>query len=138
MYREVGLMQVIEIIRRWQAGESIRAMAQATGLARNTVGKYVREAGLQGLAASGPAPNTEQVLALARLGETAPPARAAPRSAQLDPHREQIAVWLKDDDLQPTRVESDRDLVRHPGAARPEAWQLHVGRDVTGTDYGLH
>ena len=44
MYREVGLMQVVEILRRWRAGESARTIAQAMGLARNTVGKYLREA----------------------------------------------------------------------------------------------
>ena len=33
MYREVGLMQVVEILRRWRAGESARAIAVALGLA---------------------------------------------------------------------------------------------------------
>jgi transposase len=104
MYREVGLMQVIEILRRRRAGESARAIAQALGLARNTVGKYLHEAKRLGLSPAGPPPTNEQLLALARLGQTAPPARAAPRAAHLEPHREQIAHWLREEQLQLTRV----------------------------------
>ena len=44
MYREVGLMQVVEILRRWQAGDSARVIARGMGLARDTVRKYLREA----------------------------------------------------------------------------------------------
>jgi transposase len=104
MYREVGLMQVVEILRRWQAGESARAIAQATGLARNTVAKYLAEARRLGLARRGPPPSNDQILTLGRLGRTAPPARAAPKAAQLDPYRDQIATWLRAERLQLTRV----------------------------------
>ena len=104
MYREVGLMQVVEILRRWQAGESGRAIARSTGLARDTVGKYLKEAERLGLSPQGPPPTNEQLLALARLSQAAPPARAAPRAAQLEPHREQIAHWLQDEKLQLTRI----------------------------------
>ena len=104
MYREVGLMQVVEILRRWQAGDSARAIAQATGLARNTVAKYLEEAQRLGLERQGAPPNNGQVLALSRLGQTAPAARAAPQAALLDSHREQIERWLRDDKLQLTRI----------------------------------
>lgn len=104
MYREVGLMQVAEILRRWRAGESARAIAQATGLARNTVGKHLAEAQRLGLSAHGPGATNEQLLALARLSQTAPPSRAAPKAAQLAPHREQIITWVRDEKLQLTRV----------------------------------
>lgn len=50
-YREVGLMQVVEVLRRWQAQQSIRTIAQATGLARNSVRKYLRAAAELGLTA---------------------------------------------------------------------------------------
>ena len=104
MYREVGLMQVVEILRRWQAGDSARTIAKATGLARNTVGKYLEEARRLGLGRQGAPPDNGQVLALSRLGQTAPDKRAAPRGALLDPHREQIARWLRDEKLQLTRI----------------------------------
>ena len=104
MYREVGLMQVVEILRRWQAGDSARTIARSTGIARNTVGKYLEEAGRLGLARQGAPPNDDQILALGRLGQTAPDKRAAPRAVLLDAHRDQITQWLRDEKLQLTRV----------------------------------
>jgi transposase len=103
-YREVGLMQVVEVLRRWQARESIRTIAQATGLARNSVRRYVRAAEELGLAAEGPPPTNEHLLALARLGETAPAARAAPQHATLEAQRDRIAHWVGHERLQLTRV----------------------------------
>src|SRR5437762_1057975 len=36
-YREVGMMDIDQVIRRWLAGEKIRAIARLTGTDRNTV-----------------------------------------------------------------------------------------------------
>jgi len=109
MYREVGLMQVVEILRRWRAGESARTIAQAMGLARNTVGKYLREARGLGLSPQGPPPTNDQLLALRRLSQTAPPARTTPRAILLEPHSEQIAAWLEQR-YQLTRIAELLDL----------------------------
>ncbi len=38
-FKEVFLVEVTELIRRWQTGESIRHLASATGVSRNTVAK---------------------------------------------------------------------------------------------------
>lgn len=103
-YREVGLMQVVEVLRRWQAGEGARAIARGTGLARDTVRKYLRAAERLGLSVHGPPPTDAQLLQLARLGDTTPPARAAPKQQALAPYREQIATWLREEDLQLTRI----------------------------------
>lgn len=96
-------MQVVEVLRRWQAGESARGVARGTGLARDTVRKYLREARQLGLRPHGPPATDEQVLHLARLSQTAPPARAAPRVQTLAAQRQQIAQWLEDD-FQLTRI----------------------------------
>jgi transposase len=103
-FREVGLIQVADILRRWQAGDSARTIARGTGLARDTVGKYLHEARRLGLTPQGPPPTNEQLLALGRLGRTAPPARAAPQAALLEPHRDRIAKWLQVEKLQLTRI----------------------------------
>ena len=116
MYREVGLMQVVEILRRWQAGASGRTIAQAMGLARNTVGKYLREAERLGISQEGSAPTNEQIIALTRLSQTAPPARIVPRSVLLEPSQEQIARWLQNEELQLTRV---AELLAQQGAPVP-------------------
>ena len=49
-YREVRMMDIDQVMRRWLAGESIRAVARSTGLDRNTVRRVVRlgqQAGLR-------------------------------------------------------------------------------------------
>ena len=53
-------MEIVEVVRRWQAGESQRGMARGTGLARETVSKYLAAPGTLGLLPNGPPPNEEQ------------------------------------------------------------------------------
>ena len=48
-YRELHRMEIEEVVRRWQVNESQRAIARATGLARETVKKYLAAAGDLGL-----------------------------------------------------------------------------------------
>jgi len=67
-YREVGHMQVVEVLRRWQAHESVRAIGRGTGLARNTVRKYRREATRLGLWPDGPQATDQQVRQNAQIG----------------------------------------------------------------------
>jgi hypothetical protein len=43
-YREVGTMDMEQVIRRWLAGEKIRGIARLTGLDRNTIRRIVRSA----------------------------------------------------------------------------------------------
>ena len=106
-YRELHRMEIIEVVRRWQAGESQRAVARSTGLARETVKKYLRAAEALGLRANGPPPTEEAVVRLVQAGRlaTAPRTWAAPQAARLEPHREQILAWLRDDHLLLTRVQ---------------------------------
>src|SRR5256885_7356605 len=60
-YRELSRMEIVEVVRRWQVGESQRAIARASGVARETVKKYLRAAEELGLAANGPPPTEDQV-----------------------------------------------------------------------------
>jgi hypothetical protein len=53
-YRELHRMEIEEVVRRWRVNESQRAIARATGLARETVKKYLAAAGDLGLSATGP------------------------------------------------------------------------------------
>src|SRR5437667_7441456 len=50
-YREVRVMDIEQVIRRWTAGEAIRAIARTTGLDRNTVRGLIRLARKTGLKA---------------------------------------------------------------------------------------
>jgi transposase len=115
-YRELSRMEIVEVVRRWQAGESQRGIARATGLARETVSKYLAAAGTLGLLANGPPPNEKQVVALVRVGSVvgAPRTWAAPGRDALEPHAERIRRWVQHDELQLTRVQEllARDGVR--------------------------
>jgi len=106
-YRELHRMEIEEVLRRWQAGQAQRVIARATGLARETVKKYVAAAGCLGVSATGPPPTEAELVALRRLGVVAaqPAVRLAPQLAKLEPYHKQIASWLTDDHLQLTRVQ---------------------------------
>ena len=41
-YREVRMMDIEQVMRRWLSGEKIRAIARSTGLDRNTVRRVIR------------------------------------------------------------------------------------------------
>ncbi|MFN8523213.1 MAG: IS21 family transposase [Chloroflexota bacterium] len=103
-YREVHRMHVDETARRHAAGQSLRAIARATGLARNTVAKYLRgqpaaTASPGALAASATATTVTPGRFPCPPG---PPAgRYAPALAVLVPHRERIAAWLAGTDRTP-------------------------------------
>lgn len=48
-YRELGVIEIREVLRRFCRGESVRAIARVTRSDRKTVAKYVAVAGAIGL-----------------------------------------------------------------------------------------
>src|SRR6202521_1459890 len=130
-YRELHRMEIEEVVRRWQVNESQRAIARATGLARETVKKYVAAAGDLGLSATGPPPTERELVELRRLGvvATQPIMRVAPQAATLEPHRDQIATWIDDDHLLLTRVQEllgQQQGVAVANRARFSTTSMHV------------
>jgi transposase len=128
-YRELSRMEIVEVVRRWQAGESQRAIARASGLARETVRKYLGAAQGLGLAANGPPPTEQQVVQLVQAGHVVSAARtwATPQTDRLTPYREQITTWLRDDQLQLTRVQEllgQRGLHIRYSTLERYAWRL--------------
>src|SRR5260370_16184970 len=92
-YRELSRMEIVEVVRRWQMGESQRAIARASGVARETVKKYLGAAEEFGLAANGPPPSEDQVvrLGLGGRGGGAPRTRGSPRGRRGGAHPAQVA-----------------------------------------------
>jgi len=119
VYREVDAMEIVDILRRWQAGESQRQIARQLGLARDTVRSYLRAAAGLGLAVGGPAASEEQLRALAAVGqaggrEAGRSPSGGPASERLAPYAERLRVWLQEDRLQLTRVQ---ELLAQEGVA---------------------
>ena len=103
-YREVRRMDMEAVIRRWLAGEPIRAITRSTGLARNTVKRIVKLSSDNGLHAGDAWPDESK---LARIRESLG-RPGGPESSQaeqvLTARQEQIERWLKDDRLVLTKV----------------------------------
>ena len=57
-YKEVSRVDIVEVIRRWQKGNSQRHIASGTGLSRDTVRKYLAAAEEVGVSREGPDPST--------------------------------------------------------------------------------
>ena len=99
-------MEVNEVIRRWQAGESQRSIARSTALSRNTVEKYVRLAEAVGVTPTGEPPGESTLASLVRRTEPGRPASdGAPAQAVLTVHEARIAKWLHEERLRLTRIQ---------------------------------
>ena len=103
-YREVSRVEIVEVIRRWQSGDSQRQIATGTGLSRATVRRYIMAAARAGLTRDGPAPSEDQLSRLAVLNLSTPGKVEAPTESKLAPWADQIYEWLSSDRLQVTRI----------------------------------
>lgn len=104
-FLEVHLVQVREIIRRWQAGENKTAIGRASGVSARTVGRYIEAVTALGIGQQGEAPRDEVLAQLLRRNHAGPlPTRETPAAKRLGGREEQLARWLKDERLQLTRV----------------------------------
>ena len=106
-YREKCRMEIVELVRRWQAGEADREIARQTGMARATVGKYLTAAQALGVERSGAPPTEAQLGRLGQLSQVVGVARprTAPERERVAAERERVARWLTQDQLQLTRVQ---------------------------------
>jgi len=104
-YKEVSRVEITEVIRQWQAGRGIREITRSTGLARNTIRKYLLTAQSCGLVRDGPPLAEAQLLTLVQLNRAGPRQVATPTDKVLEPFAEQIERWLKEDKLKLTRIQ---------------------------------
>lgn len=103
-YREVRTMDIEQVVRRWSAGEKIRALSRSTGMARNTVKNIIKLAVAAGLRVGDGWPEEAQLQTI-RNGMNRPgaPDRGETESL-LSAHKDQIEHWLKKDRLLLTKV----------------------------------
>lgn len=104
-YREVARMDIDQVIRRWLAGEKIRAIARSTGLDRNTIRRIVRSAEKVGVQREAPWPDEGKLQAIRqRIGRPGATAAASEVEQRLKPRADQIRAWLEKDRLLLTKV----------------------------------
>ncbi|MBT9163697.1 MAG: hypothetical protein DDT24_00617 [Chloroflexi bacterium] len=103
--KEVFRVEITEVIRQWQASRGIRGIARSTGVARNTIRKYLLTAQSCGLVRDGPPPTEAQLISLIQLNKAGPRQVIAPTNELLEPWAGQIEQWLKQDKLKLTRIQ---------------------------------
>jgi transposase len=104
-YREVGTMDIDQVIRRWLAGQKIRAIARLTGLDRNTIRRIVRSAEKVGVRHEAPWPDAGKLQAIRqRIGRPGATVATSEAEQRLKPRTDQIRTWLEKDHLLLTKV----------------------------------
>jgi transposase len=98
-YREVSVVEVREVLRRWVLGEGHRSIDRNTGVDRKTVRRYVEAARSAGVVANGDVCQlSDGVIGLVCLAvrPDRPRGHGAAWEA-LEPYVELITGWVKDD-----------------------------------------
>ena len=114
-FLEVHMVQVREIIRRWQVGERKTAIGRASGVSARTVGRYIAAAEALGVEPDGEPPGEEVLAQLLRRNHAGPlPQRQTAAMERLSAHAEQVRCWLQEERLQLTRV---HELLLRDGVA---------------------
>jgi transposase len=134
-YREVGMWEILEVLRRVHRGESQVAIARATGHTRKTIRRYTRTARKRGWTPGGTQePDEALAQAVARRLRPVPVAPESGESeAQLRPHRARIEAWLRPDDgdrgLRLTKVHAllEREGIRVPYSSLHRFATRHCG-----------
>ena len=95
-YRELGMMvEVREVLRRWLAGEGVRAIARGVGLDRKTIAAYVQAAVAGGIQRGGAPPTDEQLTAIATARRPGRPTNASAPSPEVERLRPQEAMMVR-------------------------------------------
>ena len=92
-YRELTMIDVREVLRRWAAGHSNRKIARETGTDRGTAARYIRFAEQLGLARDHEFTEAE-VHAVAQCVQSRPLLDRSGEWAAVAAHKERIAEWL--------------------------------------------
>lgn len=138
-FREVRVFEVREVLRLWLHGKGLRAISPLVGMDRKTVRRYVEAATELGLDRDGDEDQLTDVL-IGQVVERVRPHRTNGRGEAwrlCDGHRDQLTVWLKDQEL---TVVKTSDLLKRKGVVVPERTlhryaleELGVGRSARGS-----
>jgi hypothetical protein len=97
-YREVSVIEIVEMLRLWLQGLGLREVARLSGTDRKTVRRYVDRARACGLDRDGGDCQLTDELIAAVIAEVRPhrPTGKSPAWESIAAEHEQIKTWLKD------------------------------------------
>jgi hypothetical protein len=93
-FRSLTMIDVREVLRRWQAGQSTREIACKGGCDRKTVGRYVEAAEQCDLPRDRPL-TEEEVHEVAQRVQARPLPDPSEEWQEVARHRDRIEAWLK-------------------------------------------
>jgi transposase len=95
-YVELGMWEILDVLRRVQRGEAKSAIARVTGRTRPTIRRYLKVAAKLGWEPGDVEPDEALAARVAQRLRPGPPETAAGSAvaALLAPHREQLRTWL--------------------------------------------
>jgi transposase len=105
-HKEYGVTDILDLLRRSKARDSLRHIARATGMDRKTVRNYLRIAALHGFDETTPDDQLPEIAAAVfrsvhgEQTKSAAPGACAP----LLPHRDLLSGWLESDGLTLTKA----------------------------------
>ena len=104
--KEYTVIEIVDVLRRQEAGDNISAIARATGMDRKTVRKYIRIAEGKGLAAKESDTNLEDIAyeVFREIHDNADGSEGNTRDSLLLPHKDTITDWLDGERLTLTKV----------------------------------
>lgn len=111
-FRELSMVDVREVLRRWQAGQSARQMKREGVVDRKTAGRYIEAAKEAGLGPESEL-SEEAVAEVARRVQSRPEASPSSSWAELEGHRAQIEAWLSG--KEPLRLVRVHELLQREG-----------------------
>src|SRR5258708_11760118 len=92
-YRELTMIDVKEVLRRWSAGHGDRRIGRDAGVDRKTVARYTQAAERLGLSRGGEVTD-EEVHGVAQYVQSRPMVELSGEQADVPLHRERIERWL--------------------------------------------
>jgi len=111
-FRELTMIDVREVLRRWQAGQSARQIARETGTDRKTVARYVTAA--QSCELSAESELSDEIVAeVAQRVQARPLPAPSGEKKVLEAHRARIEAWL--DGERPLRLVRVHELLAREG-----------------------
>jgi transposase len=121
-FREVGVVEVREVLRAWLEGAGLRKVAERAGVDRKTARRYVAAAEAAGLTrGAGVVAVTDEIVGV--VVEAVRPVRPSGHGASWEmllAHEEQIGAWVKGGDgAEPLSIAKIEELLARQGVIVP-------------------